>query len=188
MNHFEKIFRIIKNWKLIILSSLNLGWGGDLQDRSWSIELDPIAYALKGYSVHGLVEQGSWRADLGVFGLEMPSSSLNTSQSQDPQKVRMDGWGLKFDYIMKSWFVGLQSNAARFTQRVNSTESTSRKSSESIWRYDLSGRFGYRGLITENFYWSPWISWGPTWGKEKFKSGTSIINYPFATVHLGWLF
>jgi hypothetical protein len=61
------------------------------------IEMDPIAYALKGYSLHGGLETDGFRFQIGAFGLDIPEATSNNQN----YKLRQTGIGFKIDYFGK---------------------------------------------------------------------------------------
>jgi hypothetical protein len=62
---------------------------------NYSIELDPIAYVLKGYSFHGIIQPSSHISfDLGIFGIEEPEGF----SGNDGFKIRQNGFGIKANY------------------------------------------------------------------------------------------
>src|SRR5690625_3613695 len=67
------------------------------QDKRFDVEIDPIAYALNGFSVHGGYTTGPWRIDLGTIGLEYPDA-LNSSDAVEASFV---GAGWKLEHFIK---------------------------------------------------------------------------------------
>ncbi|MVT09098.1 hypothetical protein [Chitinophaga tropicalis] len=156
------------------------------------IEADPIAYALKGYSVHLGYQKNSFRYDVGIFGIEVPKFL----SENDDFKEYSRGFGLKVDYTGKEargWFIGAQSDYTfeRATYKKNGHKEKGTTLSAGI-------RGGYRIMFSgknrdgKGFYITPWI------GIDKVFQIDEIVfeehSYEnqsfriFPTVHLGWRF
>jgi len=148
------------------------------------IEVDPIAYALKGYSLHGGVEMDGFRFQIGAFGLDIPESTSNNQN----YKLRQTGVGFKIDYFGdddKGAFVGIEYGATKVVYTLASTTFTDTRPA------NLAGiRIGYKYVNKSGFYVIPWV------GIDKNISDTSPINprgeiyniseyLIFPTVHLG---
>ena len=76
--------------------------------RGLDIEIDPLAYALNGYSLHLGFNTDMGRFDLGVFGLELDESLLETTSISSEMK----GVGVKWDFItpkQSGVFAGLEA-------------------------------------------------------------------------------
>lgn len=148
------------------------------------IELDPIAYALKGYSLHGGVVTDGFRFQIGAFGLDIPEAASNNKNYQ----LRQTGFGFKIDYFGDSdagGFVGIEYGATRVVYNLLSVNFTDTRPA------NLAGiRVGYKYVSQSGFYVTPWV------GIDKNISNTSAINPAgerynvseyliFPTVHLG---
>ena len=148
------------------------------------IEVDPIAYALKGYSLHGGVEMNGFRFQIGAFGLDIPEATSNNQN----YKLRQTGVGFKIDYFGESEegaFVGVEYGATKVIYNLASVNFTDTRLA------NLAGiRLGYKYVNKEGFYVIPWV------GIDKNISDISPINPTgeqyniseyliFPTVHIG---
>lgn len=150
------------------------------------VEIDPIAYALGGYSVHAGVRHGAWRFDLGAFALDVPEAV----HGQDGFEQSMGGFGLKVDHrpfaSLPNLFFGVQMSVVREAVRrvdVNITETQ---------RLVTAGpRVGYQIDLGAGFYVVPWMSVDVVLtdraldvAGETFDAGRLV---PFPTLHLGYV-
>ncbi len=150
----------------------------------FDIEIDPIAYALSGYSVHGGLTWKRFRLDAGVFALEAPES-LHGTKGVD---VYGSGYGAKLDYYpmrpLAGLFFGVQWS--RFREKVTDRDTMQRSAAT---HQTFGARIGYRWNITRGFYVLPWVSVDVSAsdrtqmvaGKE-YKPGRVMF---FPTVHIG---
>ena len=149
-------------------------------ETKWSLESDPIAFAMQGFSLHGLYEIDAWRFDLGVFGLTLPESMLPETE----QKMSFQGMGLKVDHFFTTgWFAGIQSSINQIESQPINTNATRKNLA-----YETSIRTGYRWFASDHFYIQPWISLGyqDFLSKENAPELSKVALFP--TVHLGWSF
>lgn len=158
----------------------------------FDVELDPIAYALKGFSVHLGYQKNVIRYDAGVFGLDEPSSfSVNKDF-----KVRLKGFGIKAIYMGNKpggWFAGIGTDYGF----VNATHKlTGDQKKGNTIGIGING--GYRVLVGKTaktgsgLYFSPWLGVDKVFFVKKpvFTSTTykeQNIRF-FPTVHVGWRF
>ncbi|WP_157494257.1 hypothetical protein [Fulvivirga imtechensis] len=154
----------------------------------FDVEIDPIAFALNGFSLHGGYLTGPWRFDLGIFGLDIPE----WAHGNEGFKVSARGTGWKADRFLRGlsdgFFIGVEGNVTK-TSITHSLSDDNRSATE----FSLGIRGGYRwntGL--GNLYVTPWLGLGyilnakdVTINGEVFK--TSPFQ-PFPTVHIGWTF
>jgi hypothetical protein len=153
----------------------------------WDIEIDPLAYIFKGFSVHAGYQVERIRYDLGIFGLEEPEAL----HKQENFRHRGIGAGVKADYLFKSYegvFVGISISSALHTY-------TYLPSNTDTQRFGLTSsiRTGYRFMIGRHFTIVPWGDVGyslnnpdpVTVNDETF--ATDRFKY-FLTIHLGWKF
>ncbi len=147
------------------------------------IEIDPIAFALDGFSLHVGIGQGRYRLDLGAFGLTVPEAIHGQKDFQSS----FAGYGAKFDVFLNDdgWgpFAGIEGGFTRMT--VVDIE-TSRSADDSAFGGGL--RAGWRIQLPKDFYLSPWIGVGYRFGQDLNVAGRTYDNNPitiFPTVHLG---
>lgn len=158
----------------------------------FDIEVDPIAYALKGYSVHLGYQPKAIRFDIGVYGLEEPSFySLNKDF-----KVKLNGVGFKAAYYGNKaggWFAGIGTDYGF----VNATHKISKENDKGN-TVGVGVNGGYRFLLGKanktgtGFYITPWLGVDKVFlvNKPVFTAAgykTQDIRF-FPTVHLGWRF
>lgn len=152
----------------------------------WLVEVDPLAYALRGYSFHGGYHFSSGLTlDLGIYGLHVPESV----GSQKSYQTQFQGYGGKIHYTGKSpdgFFAGIGFGQSQVTAL------------EIISREEVSGevqtagvQFGYRVDIGK-LYITPWV--GFDYALKELKMSTTNTTYEhqrfsvFPTVHLGYQF
>lgn len=151
------------------------------------VEVDPIAYALRGYSVHVAKVLGRTRVDAGVFGLEVPTAF----HGNDGWNSSMRGVGMKWDYVGASsdgFFAGLDGGYARGAYTFDATGTTEKR--------DIIGlgvRGGYRYSIgRRGLFISPWASVSYNLDGDDVRVGSATFKRRkielFPTVHLGWRF
>ena len=162
---------------------------GDSAPRSqsglaWDIEVDPIAYALDGYSFHIGLGWERVRLDLGAFGLGLPEA-LHGNEGIDGS---FRGFGAKLDLFpwarQRGAFIGVQTGIATVTVR----DQASGISAEGT-TFDFSARVGYRFEIGGGFFVSPWIGVGYAKGEDIDVGGATWEHNPlviFPTVHVGY--
>ena len=176
--------------KLFWVSLLTFVFGFSGSALSLEIEVDPIAYALKGYSLHLVYPQETTRFDVGVFAIELPEDSDNANFD-----VYFQGYGLKWDYFGKDpdgLFAGIQASVveAQFTYNNSSSLYHEESTSRTVNNYGV--RIGYR-FGFGNAFVSPWISVDYNeisgedvkFGDETYQQKTVTF---FPTVHLGYRF
>jgi hypothetical protein len=150
------------------------------------IELDPIAYAANGFSVHGGWRIDHWRLDVGAFGAELPSFLL----SSDAFTSRFAGFGLKLDYHIHDdvggAFFGIAASRALNTITHNAT-----RSSDTQTMHELSVRVGYEFDLSWGLYLAPWVSVGTAFGTKDVTIDGDTLEAQgpvmlFPTIHLGY--
>ncbi|MFN3640339.1 MAG: hypothetical protein ACK4UK_05415 [Flavobacterium sp.] len=166
------------------------------------VELDPLAYLLKGYSVHLGLNKGISRWNLGFVGFEYPEDyNDNTGIT-----ARTNGISLKWDYInpkLKGFYFGPQSDLSQL--KLTSIDDNTQ--SKTLNQATLGLRAGYRLMFgskkgdmknmfkepaQKGFYLNIWAAYifNPT--AEDVNLGDEVYKIPsqvfFPTVHLGWKF
>ncbi len=159
--------------------------------KTWEIEVDPLAYLLNGYSVHGVYNHDHLRFDLGVFGIEQPASLTGKKDF----KVMTRGYGLKVNYLIKrvnGAYAGIDFGYA-------ANEVTARETAEKDTGHNLSAgaHLGYRFFLfprqknmLNGFYLTPWagISYNHVYDKVRLNNYEEGNLGFFATFHLGYRF
>lgn len=151
------------------------------------VEVDPIAYALQGHSVHVGVGTGRFRFDLGAFGLELPAwAKPNTAFD-----AGFSGFGAK---AHAHWFedgtgpfAGLGLNAVRTVVQHRASDVAARDAT-----YGVGLEVGWLVPLVAGLYVKPWIGVSRTLGAEDVEvDGERFESAPwqvFPTVHLGQAF
>jgi hypothetical protein len=153
---------------------------------NWEVEVDPVAYALSGYSAHVGYRSGALRTDLGLYGAKVPETwHGNTGWTE-----RTRGFGAKIDTVCsgKGWFAGIEVNYGQ-------TKYTLRDAGESVTRSGVTAgaRIGYRFTLgRSHLYIAPWMGLNYNFGELGASiGGTNFKEHRiglFPTIHLGWAF
>lgn len=161
--------------------------------RTWEVEVDPIAYLLKGYSVHGIYQPGRWRFDAGLFGIRAPESFHgNKGYTSD-----MRGYGLNAHYLIrgaKGLYTGVGTGHSRIIARHRDTGATDTGHSVGV-----GAEVGYRIFLQKRedgsptgFYLSPWVSVNYDVHYDKIRFADLAYKQSnwgfFPTVHVGYRF
>lgn len=163
------------------------------QTTKYGIESDPIAYALKGYSVHGLLYFKNWTFDAGLFGAKPPESY----HGNDGFDVMLSGYGIKVLYSFDQFpglYAGIGSGFIK-------TEATYRKSNQQETGNSLGigPMIGYRFFpfkekanTFSGLYLAPWVSvdYNYHFNKVQFRDikFTQKSWTVFPTIHIGYQF
>lgn len=149
-------------------------------------EIDPIAFGLNGHSFHAGFGEKYFRFDIGIFGLEVPSSF----HGNDNYDLEFKGYGIKLDYLFGSYeglFVGIEASSSDIKHTLISTGEKATRTQTSI-----GPRIGYRFLINKNITVTPWLGVGFNLESEDVTLSGETFNQEavtlFPTVHLGWKF
>lgn len=153
------------------------GWSAD-------VEIDPLAYAVRGHSVHVGLGHGRVRVDLGAFAADVPEW-MHGNEGFD---VRADGFGAKLDVFLKDdWrgpFAGLEAAVTDTTLRSPGGEH------DRETRLQVGGRAGWRILLPAGFYATPWVGLGYAIGAGDRRVGAFEYEASpwvlFPTLHLGY--
>jgi hypothetical protein len=186
-NHMKKLlfFLFLVSTK-VVAQSPRLAFRNTLE-----IEIDPIAYTLKGYSFHAIYNHNHFRYDAGFFGLENPA--IFTGNTGFTTKTT--GFGVKADYMFKRTngvYAGL--DAGYLSNGITEKETGKSNASKSIV---VGTHIGYRLFLfpgksnaLSGLYLSPWTSLGYNYTYEKsgFNTYKEKPVAVFATVHVGYRF
>jgi outer membrane protein assembly factor BamA len=184
----------MKSWIVVLLLCLEAlcVQGQEATGTSrFEVEVDPIAYALNGYSFHGIYVNNRIRADLGVFGIRQPDGF----GGNDGYRVRTQGFGLKVNYLLnqqETWFAGI---GAGLSNNEICNLKTDEKQTEKV--LGVGVHLGYRWFLFKksegflrNLYLAPWFSLD----YNHVDNATSFPDYEqqpvsiFPTVHIGYRF
>lgn len=154
----------------------------------FDVDIDPIAFALNGFSFHGGYTTGAYRFDLGVFGLDIPEW-LHGNEDFD---TSFKGAGWKVDRFFKGYADGFFAGIDGGIQRLNVTHKATDADKDRL-QYMLGIRGGYRwntGL--GNLFITPWLGLGYLLNAEDIEIDGDVFEAspftPFPTIHVGWRF
>ena len=161
--------------------------------QAFELEVDPIAYLLKGYSLHGIYHRNHLRFDVGVYGIEPPEFA----HGNEGFTVKNQGVGIKVNYLFKD----VQGFYAGLDGGFGSTQATFKKTEEKDTghSYSLDVHAGYRifpflhaeGFL-KGFYLNPWAGFGYDFIYDKVKMSSQPFKQSkttfFPTIHLGYRF
>jgi hypothetical protein len=159
-------------------------YGADLRV---DVEVDPLAYALQGHSVHVGVGTGHFRFDLGAFGLELPAWAKPNAAFD----AGFSGFGAK---AHAHWFedgtgpfAGVGLGAVRTVVQHRETGIAARDASVGV-----GVEVGWLVPLVAGLYVKPWIGVSRTLGAEDFtvdgERFEAVRWQVFPTVHLGYVF
>jgi hypothetical protein len=151
------------------------------------IEIDPLAYAFNGFSLHVAKVLGNVRVNVGTFGIDVP----RFLHSNDEWDATMRGMGVKFDYLGASidgFFVGADAGYMRMKYSPEGDPRDVRRD-----EIGFGMRTGYRLPIGRSgLYIAPWVGVQYSFnGDDVVLDGSAFERRPltiFPTVHIGWRF
>ena len=156
------------------------------------IELDPLAFLNKGYSIHLGYENWGMRFDLTKVKVDFPESFEEAFYDTKAFDLVSNISGVKIDYIgnrtnwTKAAFIGLDVNyqSQRFTHRET-------LKSKNLNTFNLGIRAGYKFKIFKGFYITPWAAiWKNVHKKESFSVENDLISTNdfdwITTIHFGY--
>ena len=151
------------------------------------VEIDPLAYALDGDSVHVGLGAGRYRVDLGSFAEHMPQFV----HGHDGFDVSFAGWGLRLDAFLASeprgWFAGIDGGVLRVLAQRQGTDLADEQRQVSI-----GAHAGYRITLPDGFYITPWVDVGYSFGAHDVTlAGATYHASPievFPAIHFGMRF
>lgn len=102
-------------------------------------EIDPMAYILKGFSIHVGLGWKRWRLDLGNFAMAVPKFAHGNSDYD----VSFDGFGAKLQYFLFAeqvgGFVGFDGGANKIYLERKGTDLAARNT-----QYGVGANAGWR--------------------------------------------
>jgi hypothetical protein len=154
---------------------------------AWSIETDPLAFALKGYSLHVAREAGPYRVSVGVFAADVPE----WAHGNEGFESSVRGVGLKLHrYLSPSRsgaFVGAELNSVR--TRIERTDLSLAVYRDSV---SIGVEAGYRYDLGRGFYATPWVAVSYDLDATDVPVGDRVFRWRaaggFAAIHLGYRF
>lgn len=151
----------------------------------FDLEVDPIAYALAGYSLHAGIGYEHLRLDLGAYAMALPELVHGNADFD----VSFHGAGAKLQVFpfepQSGFFVGVDAGVARMLaeQRASGLGAVDTQVS-------LGVNAGYRIEIAHGFYATPWLGIGYAFGAQDVDvMGSRLSAMPvtvFPAVHLGY--
>ncbi len=151
------------------------------------VEIDPLAYAAAGYSLHVGLTWDRYRLDLGAFAADLPE----VIHGNDGFDVSFDGFGTKLDRFWRANhtgpFAGIEAAVVdvAVVHRPTATVDADR-------RVQAGVRAGWRFALPADFYVTPWIGVGYAFGAgdrtiaDRTFTESPIVVFP--TVHVGRVF
>jgi hypothetical protein len=172
---------------LLLLLLLLCFRSGHTQSLKMDIDIDPIAYALNGFSVHAGFNTQHIRYDIGLFGIEVPEAFHGNEGFNN----YMWGAGAKADYYFKGTksglFTGFGIDLTNSRVRLDETGSES-----SAIQFAAGMNIGYKVSITNHLFIKPWFGLSYLFNSEDVVMDGRTFEQasirPFPTVHIGWMF
>ena len=154
---------------------------------AWTLETDPLAFALKGYSLHVARESGSYRLSAGVFAADVPE----WVHGNEGFESSVRGVGLKLHYYLSpsrsGAFVGTELSSVR--TRIERTDLSQAVSRDSL---NVGVEAGYRHELGRGFYVTPWVAVSYDLDAADVPVGDRVFKWRaaggFAAIHLGYRF
>lgn len=158
-----------------------------------SVEVDPVAYVLKGYSLHGVYQTCKLSFDFGNWNVEEPEWFSGNKGFNE----RTNGFGVMASYHfdgIKGWFAGIGTDYSFLHVIYNQTGTSSTGHSIGIGPH-----IGYRFFLQKDkegnpkgFYIKPWLSVGYSFQNDRVRFDNvdykqQRISY-FPAVHFGYSF
>lgn len=168
------------------LAAVLISAGAMAEDRSprWDTEIDPVPYALHGYSVHLGGITGHLRVEVGAYATDIPSWLDGNRRFN----VSVSGVGVKLQYFpaaeTRGWFAGLSAGPER--EHIKHIADGAR---DSLTVSGFGPELGYRIPWGERFYATPWVGLVYSRSAGDLAVGDGVYRdrrlMPFAAVHLG---
>jgi hypothetical protein len=155
--------------------------------QSIDIEVDPIAYALQGFSLHAGVNTDHIRYDVGIFGLEIPTGF----HGNDGFINKAWGAGAKADYYFSGteggWYAGLGMDLTNNRIRLESTGQE-----KEMLQLGVGANIGYKINLWQGLFVKPWVGLSYVFNSDDITLNGQTFQQaslrPFPTIHLGWQF
>jgi hypothetical protein len=149
------------------------------------VEVDPLAFALRGYSLHVGLGAKRMRVDLGAFALEYPKFL----EPHAGVETASNGFGAKFQYFLfaeqRGGFVGVDLSVGRQLLEA-ATGDVARRD----LFLNLGGHVGWRFVIARGFYVTPWVGLAYDVLADDVRLGGKTYDarplVPFVTLHVGY--
>lgn len=175
--------------KRLLLVALSITLFSPSAFAQWEVEVDPFTYLASGYSAHVAHQAigSNKRLQAGIFAGDIP----DWAHGDDEFDIRARGVTLKGDYFLfdqeSEWFIGVDATYYRMRYRLEETGESSNRN-----LYGLGPRLGYRYVISDDLYVTPWVSAQYLFNAEDVTiSDTRFSQNRYMllpTVHIGWRF
>ncbi len=165
----------------------------------FSIEIDPVTFALNGYAFHLRISPDNsqhYLFGIGTYAMDMPDEiiNINSNNKNKGWNVRLNqGYGLfgeyHFQQVNKKWFIGSQISLQEYKIENEQTEGNEKFQNILLMSYG-----GYTWQPFEfGLYIKPWAGIGYT---TKISGNNNLGNFKydispitmFATLHIGYTF
>ena len=171
---------------LILLSVSRLP-ASAVASSSVEIEVDPIAYALSGYSGHIGYVLAEFKFDFGAAKEKFSDSATKAFLGNQGFSSQFESVGAKLDFVgatQTGLHMGLQWDRSRWTYTATSSQTSANNTVQTV-----GPRIGYR-IGPGRFYLDPWIAFlAVASGRSHVAVGTQTYQPQkfviFPTVHLG---
>ncbi len=185
------------------ISSNFVLFGQEIEEKinktEFSLEIDPVTFGFRGYSLHLRVKPKNsdhLLIGVGAYAMDMPTAlvDFNPNNIDKGWKLRLNqGYGAFGEYhfseVNKKWFMGAQTSIQEYKIQNETIEG-----SEKFTNFLLMAYGGYTFQPFKfNLYIKPWAGIGYT---TKIAGNNSLGNLaydispiiPFATLHIGYTF
>jgi hypothetical protein len=151
------------------------------------VEIDPIAFAFAGHSLHVGLGWRRFRLDLGTFAADVPEFL----HEEDDLDIRVDGFGSKLDAYWRTDrtgpFAGIEVNASQSGVTDTRTGIFDRQA-----QLSAGVRLGWRIPLPASFYATPWVGFDVSTGSGDRHVGARTYQQSafsvFPTIHVGRVF
>ncbi|MEZ4473503.1 MAG: hypothetical protein R3F60_22485 [bacterium] len=175
--------RIFAALLLVVALPAHAALGVEEEVTRVDVEVDPVAYALDGFSLHVGLGRAAWRLDLGAFAATMPVFA----HGQDGFDVAFSGFGVKLDRTFGAEGMGLALGVDAGLARVRVARG---ELASEVLQGTVGARVGYRLPLGQHFFLMPWVGVGAYVGDDRVPVGDATFEqaraFVFPTVHLGY--
>lgn len=149
------------------------------------VEVDPLAYALSGFSLHAGLAYKHLRVDLGNYGMTLP----RFAQPNREFDVSFVGFGLKAQYFFLASQAGLFAGADAGITRSHLVRSKSSEHAD-FSRVGVGVHGGYRIDLFAGVYITPWVGFSYTFAQPALNLGDATYRPSsfsvFPAIHVGY--
>lgn len=159
----------------------------EIHAQSINLEIDPIPYALNGFSVAAGVNMDHMGYEIEVFGIEVPEAFHGN------EGFTRYVWGVsaKADYYFRGaddgLFTGIDVDVTSARYTLNETGGDINKTHVSAGL-----TFGYKVKLTDDLYVTPWAGLGYMFNADDLSIDGEMFQQnalrPFPALSIGWQF